>query len=538
MRAADQAVATLVDFGVRNAFAVPGESFLAMLDALIGSPIRLTTARHEGGAGFMAEATSKLTGMPALCLATRAPGASNLAIALHTALHDSTPLLALIGQVPLASRHRDAFQEADLAAMLRPITKWSIEVDDASRLASVVREGLRRVVTGRPGPVAIVVPEDVFAESADSDGSPAGSPLPRSAAPDSAVREAIRILQEAEQPVMVVGGGVLMADAAEELIRLAELTHIPVVTAFRRHDAFPNEHELYLGSLSLGAPSVTRGYVAAADVVLALGTRLSELTTQHYTIPSKAAKLIHVDVAGDELGRNATPQVAIAADVREVLIQLVVAAEASDWRTSTRVQLARQRWLSAVQGPLEDQKSGPANPARIVAAVSRIAADRVVTSDAGNFAAWVSRHLMRSRPRTFLGPTSGAMGYAVPAAVAAAVLHGRPSVAMVGDGGFLMTGNELATAQLYGVSVCCVIFDNARYGTIQMHQEAEFPGRRIGTDLWSPDFAAYAATFGGRFFQLTNDDAVESVLEEALGTEGLTLVHVPMEVPPYLPAAV
>lgn len=520
--------------GIRYAFTVPGESFLGILDALRASTIRTVATRHESGASFMAEAVSKLTSTPALCLASRAPGAANLLIGLHTALHDSTPLVAIVGQVSTGARNRDSFQEVDLASMLRPVTKWCAEATSARQLPELVADACRRSVAGRTGPVAVCVPDDLIQERTGRKGLFRQRAV--SAAPDEAIARTLDLLRSAHAPLIIAGGGVLQRRATSELEQLAEALGVPVISAFRRHDVFPNDNPLYLGSMSLATPPTTLRRFGSADVVLAIGTRLSELTTRGYLYPRPETTLVHIDEGANEAAQNFASTISIAADPREVLMQMLASAlprpsEAQLEQNRTD----RQAWDEETTAPAPAVGSGWAEPARVVDAVNRfLPANAVVASDAGNFSAWVSRYIRSPRPRSFVGATSGAMGYAVPAAIAAALVVGR-GIAIAGDGGFLMTSNELATAAKLELDVTCVVFDNQMYGTIKMHQERAFPGRQVATDLWSPDFAAYAAAFGGKGFELHDDSDIDEVIRAAMNHRGISLVHVPMAPAPYLP---
>lgn len=529
MRAADAAVEILEQFGVRYTFAVPGESFLGMLDALHDSSIRLISTRHEGGAAFMAEAVGKLTGVPAVCMGTRGVGSANLAIGIHTAYQDSTPLIAMLGQVETPFRHREAFQEVELAPLLSHLTKWSVEVPTSERLPDMVAEGLRRSVSGRPGPVALALRGDIL------DGPAPVEHPPISAEPAAApraidVEATLDLLRKAKRPLIIAGAGVLRSGATTDLVRLSEQIAVPVMTAFRRHDAYPNDHPLYLGSLSLGAPPCVPDRARAADVILALGTRLSETTTFGYTIPAPGATLIHVDRSPEVLGQSYPASIAIAADVRETIRALLVAASGLDFPDRTAANAAdRHAFEVATALPSQSTVRSLVDPALVIAQLQRqLPANAVITTDAGNFYGWLSRYYRFRQPHTYLGPISGAMGYAVPAAIAAALVRGGnvPIVALAGDGGFLMTGNELAVAAQHELDLTCVVFNNAMYGTIRMHQEREYPGRVSGTELWSPDFARYAEAFGGHGIRIDNNRDIADGVREALAHRGISILEV------------
>ena len=530
LRAGVAATRVLRDRGVRFAFGVPGESFLGLLDALHETPeIKLVATRHEGGAAFMAEAVGKLTGVPAICMGTRGVGSANLAIGIHTAFQDSTPLIALVGQVETEFRHREALQEVELATFLGQITKWAVEAPTGERLPELVGEAFRRSVTGRPGPVAIALRGDILDE-------PAPAALPSATAtPTTGVRPAdaaaiVAALKAARRPLVIAGGGVLRAQATEDLVRLAERLQLPVMTVFRRHDAFPNDHPLYLGPLSFGAPSCVAERARAADVILAIGTRLSELTTLGYTIPGPHATLIHADIAPEVLGRSFPARIAIAADAGETVAALLAAASGEpDPERATANVRERAAYEAASTPPAASTVGDLVDPALVVAELQRaLPVDAILTCDAGNFWGWFVRYFRFRRPGTLLGPTSGAMGYAVPAAVAAALVgeNRTPVVALAGDGGFLMTGNELAVAAQLGLGVKCVVFNNALYGTIRLHQERTYPGRVAGTELWSPDFVRYAEAFGGLGVRIERNEDITDGVRAALAHPGIAVVEV------------
>jgi acetolactate synthase-1/2/3 large subunit len=530
VRAGVAAVQVLRDRGVRYAFGVPGESFLGLLDALYETPeIRLVATRHEGGAAFMADAVGKLTGQPAICMGTRGVGSANLAIGIHTAYQDSTPLIALVGQVETPFRYREALQEVELAPFLGHITKWAVEAPTGAELPRLASEAYRRSVSGRPGPVAIALRGDILDEDVPLE-LPPGSDVAHSAPTQEAVEAALVLLRDAERPLIIAGGGTLRSGATTDLVAFAEQTGVPVTGAFRRLDVFPGDHPLSLGSLSFGTPPAIVERVRAADVVLAIGTRLAELTTLGYTVPSQTAALIHVDVSPEETGRNFPARVAIAADARETLMVLRAQARNVEWPDRS-AQNARDRreYEAATTPPAESTVRETVDPAVVIAELQRqLPVEAILTCDAGNFFGWVARYYRFRQPGTFLGPTSGAMGYAVPAAVAAAIVRENevPVVALVGDGGFMMTSNELAVAAQLGLRLVCVVFDNALYGTIRLHQERTYPGRVSGTELWSPDFVRYAEAFGGLGVRVACNQDVPEAVRAVLTHLGIAVLSV------------
>ncbi|MCC6792984.1 MAG: acetolactate synthase [Thermomicrobiales bacterium] len=530
MRAGVAAVRVLAERGVRYAFGVPGESFLGLLDALYETPeIALIATRHEGGASFMADAVGKLTGQPAICMGTRGVGSANLAIGVHTAQQDSTPLIAMVGQVETPFRHREALQEVELAEFFGPITKWAVEPPTGAELPRITSEAYRRAVSGRPGPVAIALRGDILDESA-SDTLPAPTSTPSSMPTADAIDAALDLLMKAKRPLIVAGGGVTRADAAGALAEFAESTGIPVMTAFRRLDAFPVDHRLSLGGLSFGTSPAMRARAKEADVVLAIGTRLAELTTLGYTVPNPDARLIQIDISPDDLGKTFPASVAIVADAKLALDALNAEAGAIDWPDwDSNNRADRDAFLAGSTPPATPATENLVDPAVVVAELQRqLPPEAILTSDAGNFFGWVARYYGFRRPRTFLGPTAGAMGYAVPAAVAAAIVtkSSVPVIALAGDGGFMMTSNELAVAAQLGLRVVNIVFNNGIYGTIRLHQEREYPGRVAGTDIWSPDFGHYARAFGGLGVRVERNADVADAVRQVLAHDGISILDV------------
>lgn len=538
MTGAQALVRQLKTEGVRYAFTVPGESFLSVLDALYdegeeGDAIRLVATRHEGGAAFMAEAVGKLDERPALCMATRGVGSANMAIALHTAYQDSTPLIALIGQVETPYRGREAFQEVELAPFYRHIVKWAIEVERTDRLPEIAHEAVRRAIGGRPGPVLIAVPTDVL--DAECDYAPehfrAAARAPRPAPSGGDAARAVELLLDAERPLILAGGGVRRADAVSELLAFAEQVAVPVIAGFRRYDVFPNDHPLYLGSMGLGASPVVAERLCEADVLLALGTRFSEFTTATYEIPAPHTRVIHIDIDPDVVGVNSDPVLGIVADAGEALRALQTAAAGRPDGGRARRQEAtrrdRDRFESATT-PRAIPDRAPVDPTGVLSDLARLLPpETIVTGDAGNFWSWFGRYHRFRAPGRFLGPTSGAMGYAMPSAVGAALARpGVPVLAVAGDGGFLMTGQELETAVRCDLPVIALVFNNNSYGTIRMHQEREYPGRVSGTDLGPVDFALFARSLGARGERVANNRDFAPALERALVAGGPALIEV------------
>jgi acetolactate synthase-1/2/3 large subunit len=526
--------------GVRYAFTVPGESFLGILEGFRDAGIRIVATRHEGAAAFMAEAHGQLTGRPAVALGTRAVGAANLAIGVHTARQDSAPMFVVVGGVERPFQGREAFQEIDQPATIGRLAAHAGEVRDIAGLPTVLGDAVRAATTGRPGPAYLAVPEDVIDEEVAADVSlDLSRPAPRRPEPDD-VRSVIQFLATARRPVILAGAGVLRARTSTELVRFAELLRVPVIASWRRGDVISNDHPLYLGMTGFGSPSVVRERLEAADAILVLGCRLSEITTSGYRVPAPDGRWIHVDVEPlrSPPGLPA-PVAAIQSDARAFLRaavarlqQGVLDAVSADARAEINAA-DRAAWEAATV-VVETEWSGPGvHPANAIATARRILPDdAIVTTDAGNFGLWLARHFRFRRPGTFLGPTSGAMGYALPAAIAAALVHReRPVVAFAGDGGFAMTMAELETAVREGARVIAVVFDNERFGTIRMHQNrrAGKEDRAIATDLGPVDFAAIARACGARGIRVETDAAFEQALRQALANDRPTVIQVALD---------
>lgn len=525
--------------GVRYAFTVPGESFLPLIDALVEANIRVIASRHEGGASFMAEAYGQLTGRPGAVLGTRAVGAANMAIGIQTAREDSTPLFAIAGQVERTLRGRDAFQEADLAGSIGRLAKWSGEVSEADALPAVVTEAVRQALGGRPGPVFLSLPEDLLADLVPGDAALPAPPRGNGDRPDpGAVHSVLQLLASATRPVILAGAGVLRARCSNDLVRLAELLRVPVMAAWRRPDVFPNDHPLYLGMTGYGSPPCVRERLEAADALLVLGCRLSEVTSFGYTVPRPGLRWAHADLA-PRASRNGlhAPDIAVLSDARAFLRaaigrlggSVLDAAVVDDRVAATEADRAAWEAASVVDDTAWD---GPGvHPGRIVAALRRILPDNaILTTDAGNFGGWAARGYRFRRPGTFLGPTSGAMGYGLPAAIVAALVHrDRPVVALTGDGGFAMTMAELETAVRERARLVALVFDNERYGTIRMHQDMADGGRPAATDLGPIDFAAVARGLGADGVRVEADAEFEPALTAALAADRPTVIHLPLD---------
>ena len=522
INAGDAAVEVLSRAGVRRFYTVPGESFLEVMDAVERHPeLSLVSTRHESGAAFMAEAEAKLTGVPAVAMATRGVGASNLAIGVHTARQDSTPMLVLLGQVETTFLGREAFQEVDLPAFYAPITKWAATVPRADRMAEFVSRGLRIATSGRPGPVMLALPADILGDDVPAPNERTGVNRPAGLTPEE-VRWVARRLNEARLPAIIAGGGA--RDARDELLSFAEAFDVGVYTGFRRQDVFPNTHPHYLGHLTLGTPPDTLRALEEADLVLVVGCRLSEVTTQSYRLPHRDQAVIQIDLDPGEVGAVVPVERSLVADARSALAALLTQAPsprpARDWTG------AHQAYLDSSEIPTARTANG-IDPAQVVGALREVLPEgAILTNDAGNFSVFLHRYWRYNHARTQLAPTNGAMGYGVPAAVAAKLAApDRRVVAIVGDGGFLMTGQEIETAVRYGVPITVVVFRNGMHGTIAMHQTREM-GRTAGVEIGDVDLAGYARSLGAAGHTARDPDELVPALERALASDVVSLVDV------------
>jgi acetolactate synthase I/II/III large subunit len=517
------ATEVLARAGVRRLYTVPGESFLEILDAAEQHPdLSLISTRHESGASFMAEADGKLTGTPAVAMATRGVGASNLAIGVHTARQDSTPMLVLLGQVETDFLGREAFQEVDLTAFYAPITKWAATVHRADRLAEFVARGLRIATSGRPGPVMLALPADVLGEQVQDDpDARVPAPLRPAPAPED-VQNIVRRLTAARRPVVIAGGGA--RNARKSLISFAETFNVGVYAAFRRQDVFPNEHPNYLGHLTLGTTPETLKALEEADLVFVVGCRLSEVTTQSYSLPRRDQAVIQVDIDPHEVGATVPVEIGLVSDAGATLAALLdrapIPPTARDWTE------AHGAYLDSSTIPSTFDLEG-IHPARVVGAMRDVLPpDTLLTNDAGNFSIFIHRYWRYNHPATQLASTNGAMGYGVPAAVAAKIAAPeRTVVACCGDGGFLMTGHEIETAVRYGAAIIVVVFRNGMHGTIAMHQKRDV-GRTAGVEIGEVDLAGYARSLGADGHTVRDPDELAPALGAALASETVALLDV------------
>jgi acetolactate synthase-1/2/3 large subunit len=495
--AAEVLVEQLRIHAVRHVFCVPGESYLAVLDAFHDSDLDITVCRQEGGAAMMAEAVGKATGRPGICFVTRGPGATNASPGVHIARQDSSPLIVFVGQVARGMRGREAFQELDYRAVFGSMTKWATEIDDPARMPEIVSRAFHTAANGRPGPVVIGLPEDMLTERVAVEDAPPYALVETS--PGSAeLKKFAQLVGAARAPMLILGGSRWSQAACDGIARFAQKHALPVCTTFRRLHLFDALHPSYAGDLGITPNPKLLERIKSADLVVLIGGRMGELPSQGYTlfdIPRAQMTFVHVHPGAEELGRvysahlpiHATPT-AFAAALEHLDIPGVRGGQA---------QPAHADYLAWTEKPTE--QPGAVNLGAVMVWLrENLPADAILCNGAGNYAAWIHRFFRFRRFGQHVAPTSGSMGYGVPAAVAMKRLYPeRPVVCIAGDGDFLMNGQEFATAVQYGLPLVVVIADNGIYGTIRMHQERDYPGRVVATDLRNPDFPAYARAFGG-----------------------------------------
>jgi acetolactate synthase-1/2/3 large subunit len=515
--------------GVEMAFGVPGESYLALLDGLHDhrDAIRYIVCRQEGGAANMADAYAKLTGRPGVCMVTRGPGATNASVGIHTAFQDSTPMIVLIGQVARDYVDRESFQEVDFRRHFGPfLSKWTAQIDSAARIPEYVAHAFQVATSGRPGPVVLALPEDMLSdEVAVADAAPWRRVQASPAAADVArLRE---LLARAERPFLLVGGSGWNAQAVADLATFAEANALPVGCSFRCQDLYDNRRPNYAGDVGVGINPALAERIRSADLLLAVGPRLGEMTTQGYTlleVPRMRPTLVHVHAGAEELGRVYQGELLINSGMPEIAAALAALAPvAPRWREWTAA--AHADYLETLE-PVSPP--GEVNLSQVIRTLrARLPDDAIVTNGAGNYAAWLHRYFDYRAFRTQLAPTSGAMGYGVPAAVAAKLAApARTVVSWNGDGCFLMNGQEMATAAQYRANVVFCVVNNGMYGTIRMHQEREYPGRVLGTGLSNPDFTLLARGYGAHGELVTRTADFEGALERCLAHDGPSLIEI------------
>lgn len=529
-RAADHLVDLLVAQGTTHAFGVPGESYLPVLDAFHGrdDAIRFVTCRQEGGAAMAADAFGKLTGRPGVCFVTRGPGATNASAGVHVAFQDSTPMIVFIGQVARDMRDREAFQEIDYRAMFGPMAKWVAEIDDAARLQEYVSRAYRTALSGRPGPVVLALPEDMLYDMLTPPPAPRRAETPRYQPAGAAMEELRDRIAAARRPLVIAGGGGWTERGCAALARFAEIQGLPVAVSMRAQSLIDNRHPNYVGHFAVGRVPYLVEELAQTDLLIAVGPRLGEMTTGGYeylTPPIPRQALVHVFPDPEEPGRAYEPALSLIADTETFCDAVAGWAPIAPRRFAAQLDALRSLCTGYSDPdtlPREDAM------ARMVAHLDAVLPDHaIITNGAGNYAGWVHRFFRYRKPGSQLAPTSGSMGYGLPAAVAAAIAAPeREVVCFAGDGCFMMTCQEMATAAHHALNMTVIIVDNNRYGTIRAHQEGAFPGRVSGTGLTNPDFCAFARSFGAGAEEVTTPAGFEDALAAARGRGGVNLIEI------------
>lgn len=536
--AAEALVEQLVINGVRHVFCVPGESFLAVLDALRDSGITVTVCRHEGGAAMMAEAVGKVTGRPGICFVTRGPGATNASAGIHIAQQDSTPMIMFVGQVETSVREREAFQELDYRAVFGSMTKWTVEVDDPDRITEFVSRAFYTACGGRPGPVVIALPKDMLSRRVTVNNAPPHEPVETSPGEEEMARFG-ELLAESQNPIFVLGGSRWSEGTRGQIHEFAHRTGLPIATSYRRSTLFYPLHPLYAGDLGMGPNPKLVARVKAADLLVLVGGRLGEIPSQGYSLlssPSPENKLVHIHPGAEEIGSVYRPHLAIHSSPNRFvapLKQLAVTANRA-WRESANAAHADFVAWTETATP----QPGDVNLGEIMIWLrDHVPSDTILCNGAGNYASWIHRFYRFRGYMTHVAPTSASMGYGMPAAIAMQRLHPKRLVLSInGDGDFLMSGQEFAIAVQYRLPIIVVVCDNGMYGTIRMRQEREFPGRVSATELHNPDFDAYARAFGG-FGAVVRKTADFPAAFEAARASGLpSIIHLKINPDAILPA--
>lgn len=513
--------------GVKHVFSVPGESYIAVVDGLCNIPdIKLITNRQEGCAAFMAEGYAKSTRQVGVCVVTRGPGATNASIAIHSAKYDSVPLVLLVGQVGRGARGREAGQEIDYTHFFGTIAKWVIEINDPKHIPRVMTRAFHIARTGRPGPVVVSLPRDVIEENADIamiDPYQIVRPSPD----PKAIEAMIERINTARKPVLLVGSGTQYASAWQEVIDFSEKFQIPVLTSYKRQDAFPNSHPNYAGNLSSANKDVRALAADETDLLVVLGCRLNQQTTGGFAFPKPGQSFIQIDADEEYIGQNSRPEVGIVADAKQALVAALK-------HSGPRPNENRASWIAEQHAKQIQYATPKERPTRRVSMErvmkdlkTALPADAITTTDAGSFGQWPQRYIEFDQPNSYISPTLGCMGPGVPSAVGAKLAHpNRLVVSHSGDGGFLMTGQELATAKQYGANIIAIVYNNEGYNSIRMHQEAQYPGRQYGIALENPDFAAMGEAYGALGLKVTRDDEFLPAFKRALATDRSALIEV------------
>jgi acetolactate synthase-1/2/3 large subunit len=532
IRAADHLVDQLIAQGSSHIFGVPGESYLPVLDALYNrsDSIRFVTCRQEGGAAMAADAHGKLTGRPGICMVTRGPGATNASAGIHVAYQDSTPMIVFIGQVARNMREREAFQEIDFRRMFGQMAKWIAEIDDASRIQEFVSRAYRIALSGRPGPVILSLPEDMLYYMIEAPTAPRRVETPRFGPSKSAMSELKAQIAQANHPLVMAGGGEWTSAGIAALSTFATKQNVPVAVSLRCQSLINNNHANYIGHYGVGTPAYLQDVMAKTDLLIAIGPRLGEMTTNGYTLldsPVPRHKLAHVFPQAEEIGRVYEPEISIVSDLESFCV------EAAEWSPIAPEKFGKQ--VAKFRSQYEEFSSLTSVPddplAPYFAHMTEVLPeDAILCNGAGNYAGWLHRFYRYRAKGSQLAPTSGSMGYGLPAAVAAAITEPEREVfAIAGDGCFMMTCQELATAVQHNLRLTILVIDNGRYGTIRAHQEREYPGRKSGTDLTNPDFCAFAKSFGANAEKACSLDEFTRALAKARSRGGVNLIEIPLD---------
>ncbi|QXT39981.1 thiamine pyrophosphate-dependent enzyme [Gymnodinialimonas ceratoperidinii] len=511
--------------GVERVFSVPGESFLAALDGLHDLDIANVVCRQEGGAAMMAEAHGKMTGQPGVVFVTRGPGATNASAGLHIAMHDATPLVCFVGQIPLKHRDRGVFQEVDYRAFFGPLVKWSAEVERTDRLAEYVDRGFAIAQSGRPGPVVLALPEDILSALTDEPQLRPGARAPASVHPDD-IAPMVEAFQQAKRPMILCGGSQWSDTERQAAQELAERTGAPIAVTFRRQDFIDNDHPNYAGDLGVGANPALGKRLADADCLLLLRAELNDITTADFTLidPANAPTILQVSPDAEAVSKTYPATFAVTGTPAAVLPQLLAMTSSSDDRGAAEARAEYEAWQTPQATP------GAVQMEQIICWLrDNASADTIITNGAGNYAAFLHRYYRFRQYGTQLAPTSGSMGYGLPAAVSAKLQHpDQPVICLAGDGCLQMTIQELSTARQHGADIIVIVANNGRYGTIRMHQEKNYPGRVSGTDLFNPDYAALAVAYGGTGHSITENGQFAAAYQKAL-KGGLHIIELKLD---------
>ena len=523
----------LTNLGARHGFGVPGESYLAALDAMADDGFEFTLCRNEGGAAFMASAYGKLTGTPGICFVTRGPGATNAAIGVHTAFQDSTPMLLFVGQIGRNATDREAFQELDYRHVFGGIAKWATQIDELTRMPEIIARAWSLALSGRPGPVVIALPEDMLSGIADVPACLL-SALPKAAASQEDLVQLLTLLNHAEKPVIIAGGGGWNDAGRSHLKQFAEKLSLPVVASFRCHDVIDNHSPCYVGDAGVGMSPRMAAILQDADAIFAINIRFGEMVTKAWSLfdlPKMKACLIHAHLSSDEIGKIYQPDCAINASPNELMKQLCDMSDAQTAKASHNSWCARHRasYEQALIPPPQNTKLDLATVIEIIEKQS--AADAIITHGAGNFAIWPDK-FMRFGTRRLLAPQSGAMGYGLPAAIAAFKAKGPQAqvICFAGDGDIQMNLSELGTVMQSGAKPIILIYNNGSYGTIRMHQERDYPTRVSGTSLENPDFLILASAYGFESARVETTDQFASCFARALASDKAMIIELLQDV--------